>query len=109
MGGTKKKSAAQQEKTQADEDSKKSSSKGKKKGDKKESGSQKAEISVILNEQDGLKAIKNAKVITKQELARQTGVKISTANAFLRSALQKGFVKKIAGNSGHQIYQPTSA
>ncbi len=109
MGGAKKKGAAQQEKTQADEESKKSSSKGKKKGDKKESGSQKAEISVILNEQDGLKAIKSSKVITKQELARQTGVKISTANAFLRSALQKGLVKKIGGNSGHQIYQPTSA
>lgn len=108
MGGTKKKSAAQQEKSQTEDDSKKSS-KGKKKGDKKESGSQKAEISVILNEQDGLKVIKSSKVITKQELARQTGVKISTANAFLRSALQKGLVKKIGGNSGHQIYQPASA
>ncbi len=83
MGGTKKKSAAQQEKSQTDESAAKSGSKSKRKGDKKsDSGSQKAEISVILNDQDGLKAIKGSKVITKQELARQTGVKISTANAF---------------------------
>lgn len=109
MGGSKKKSPAQQEKTQKDEETKKTPSKGGKKGEKKESGSQKAEITVILNEQEGLKVIKNSKVITKQELARQTGVKISTANAFLKNALQKGLVKKIGGNSGHQIYQPASA
>lgn len=110
MGGTKKKSAAQQEKSQTDESPAKSGSKSKRKGDKKsDSGSQKAEISVILNDQDGLKVIKSSKVITKQELARQTGVKISTANAFLRNALEKGLVKRVGGNSGHYIYQPVSA
>ena len=80
--------------------------KGKKdsKGDK----SEKAEISVILNEADAEKIIKNAKIITLYDFARQTGVKISTANEFLQNSLKNGAIKKIGGFSGHHVYQPIS-
>jgi small subunit ribosomal protein S25e len=110
MGGSKKKSPAQQQKTQTDEASKKSGEKKKgKKKDKSEEGSAKAEISVIVNEENAMKFIKGAKVITVQELARQTGVKVSAANAFLKKLLKEGTVKRIGGFSGHHIYQPISA
>ena len=68
----------------------------------------KAEISVILNETDAEKIIKNAKIITLYDFARQTGVKISTANEFLQKSLKNGAIKKIGGFSGHHIYQPIS-
>ena len=106
MGGSKNKSPAQKQKSQ---DGKKSDSKKSKKGDKSEGGSAKAEITVTLTEQQAAKAFKGAKVITVQELARQTGVKISAANAFLKDASKKGTVKLVGGNSGHRIYQPVSA
>ena len=103
MGGSKNISPAQKEKKQQrGSDSKK----GKKdsKGDKNE----KAEISVILNEADAEKIIKNAKIITLYDFARQTGVKISTANEFLQKSLKNGTIKKIGGFSGHHVYQPIS-
>ena len=110
MGGSKNKSPAQKQKTQTDDASKKAGDKKKgKKKDKSEEGSSKAEITVIVNEEQAMKFIKNAKVITVQELARQTGVKISAANAFLKDAATKGTVKLVGGNSGHRIYQPVSA
>ena len=56
-----------------------------------------------------MKFIKNAKVITVQELARQLGVKISAANSFLKKLLKDGAIKKVGGFSGHHIYQPLSA
>ena len=108
MGGSKNKSPAQKQKTQTDESSKKS---GDKKKDKKkgEESSTKAEITVIVNEEQAMKFIKGAKVITVQELSRQLGVKISAANAFLKKLLKEGTVKRIGGFSGHHIYQPISA
>lgn len=110
MGGAKKKSPAQQEKSQKDESQKKSGEKKKgKKKEKSEEGSAKAEISVIVNEDRAAKVIKNAKVITVQDLARQTGVKVSAANAYLKKLLKEGTVKKVGGYSGHHIYQPLSA
>jgi small subunit ribosomal protein S25e len=110
MGGAKKKSPAQQQKTQSDESLKKSGEKKKgKKKDKSEEGSVKAEITVLVNEAHAMKFIKGAKVITVQELARQTGVKVSAANAFLKKLLKEGAVKRIGGFSGHHIYQPISA
>jgi small subunit ribosomal protein S25e len=108
MGGAKKKSPAQQEKSQTDESTKKSGEK--KKGKKKEEGgSSKAEISVIVNEEQAMKIIKSAKVLTVQDLARQLGVKISASNAFLKKLLDDGKVKRVGGFSGHHIYQPLSA
>ena len=111
MGGSKKQSPAQTEKKQSSDDAKKSGAKSKKgkKDDKGEEKSVKAEIRVILTDEQAMKAIKGAKVITVQELARQTGVKISTANAYLKKSLQNGTVKKVGGFSGHHIYQPLSA
>lgn len=104
MGGSKKKSPAKQEKSQTD-----AGKKSTKKGRKEESSGSKAEITVMLTDDQAMKAIKNAKVITIQELARQTGVKISAANAYLKKSVKNGTVKKIGGYSGHHIYQPVSA
>ncbi len=104
MGGSKNKSPAQKEKSQY----KKSGSKKSKKSDKSEGGSPKAEITVTLTEAQASKFIKNAKVITAHELARQTGVKISAANAFLRGATSSGAVQKVGGHSGHYIYKPAA-
>lgn len=111
MGGAKKQSPAQAEKKQSTDDAKKSgtkSKKGKKEG-KGEEKSARAEIRVILTDEQAMKVFKGTKVITVQELARQTGVKISTANAYLKKSLQSGTVKKVGGHSGHHVYQPLSA
>jgi len=97
MAGTKKINPSTQK------DSKKS------KKDKGESGPKKAEITVILNEQEATKIVQNAKVITVHELARQTGVKVSAANVFLKESLKKGIVERVGGFSGHYIYQPASS
>ena len=102
MGGTKKVSPAKQEKAQSSKDSKK----GKK--DKGEGGPAKAEITVILNEEQASKIIQKSKLVTAHDLARQTGVKISAANAFLRESTKKGTIKRVGGYSGHYIYQTAS-
>ncbi len=106
MGGSKNKSPAQKEKSQKSEAEKKGGTK--KKGKDKSKGAPKSEISVIVNEPQAMKFIKSSKVVTVQELSRQTGVKISAANAFLLKLLQKGDVKRVGGYSGHHIYQPIS-
>lgn len=103
MGGTKKVSPAKQEKTQGAKETKKT------RKDKGEGGPSKAEITVIVNEQQAMKYIQNAKVVTIHDLARQTGVKISAANAFLRDATKKGTVKRVGGYSGHYLYQVVSS
>jgi small subunit ribosomal protein S25e len=106
MGGSKNKSPAQKEKSQKSEADKKG---GTKKKDKDKSKREpKSEISVIVDESQAMKFIKSSKVVTVQELSRQTGVKISAANAFLIKLLQKGDVKRVGGYSGHHIYQPVS-
>ena len=101
MGGAKKPTTANKDKTP--KDSKKS------KKDKGEGGPRKAEITVIVNEKQGLKIIENSNVITVQDLARQTGVKISAANAFLIESTKKGIVKRVGGYSGHHLYQSVSS
>lgn len=97
MAGTKKASPSSQ----------KEGKKGKK--DKGEGGPKKAEITVVLNEKEATKIIQNSKAITVHELARQTGVKVSAANVFLKEALKKGIIKRVGGFSGHYIYQPASS
>ena len=99
--GNKNKSVSSNEKSQKPKDSK-----GKK---DKRPVSDKKEVAVFINEQEANKIIGSAKVITVQELARQTNVKISTANAFLKKSLVSGSIKKIGGFSGHYVYQPVSA
>ena len=96
MGGAKKPTAAKSDK---------SSKESKKKKDKRDSGSKKAEITVQVNESQATKIVAGAKVITVQELARQLGVKISAANAFLLGEFTKGTVKRVGGYSGHYLYQ----
>ena len=81
----------------------------KSKKDKGEGGVRKAEITVLLNEQQAMKVIQYSKVITVQDLARQTGVKISAANAFLKESTSIGTVKRVGGYSGHHLYQVVSS
>ena len=97
--GSKNKSVSSSEKSQGGKD--------KTKKDKKDH-SDKKEVAVFINEDEASKIIKSSKAITIQDLARQTNVKISTANAFLKKALSQGTVKKVGGFSGHYIYQPVS-
>jgi len=98
--GSKNKSVSSSEKSQGGKDAK-----GKK--EKKEQ-TEKKEVAVFINEEEAAKIIKSSKAITIQDLARQTNVKISTANAFLKKALKQGTVKKMGGFSGHYIYQTVS-
>ncbi len=95
--GSKNKSVSSSEKSQSGKD--------KAKKDKKDT-SEKREVAVFINEDEANKIIKSSKAITIQELAKQTNVKISTANAFLKKAVEQGSVKKVGGFSGHYIYQP---
>ena len=81
--------------------------KGKK--EKGESGPSKAEITVMVNEQQAMKFIESSKVVTIHELAKQAGVKISAANAFLQNSVKSGKVKRVGGYSGHYIYKSASS
>jgi small subunit ribosomal protein S25e len=108
MGGAKKRSIGSQEKTSKEgPDADDKIRKGEKKGPVK----QKQKSSVVIEEPQGLKTLKNMKPITCQTLARLMGVKISIANSFLRSLESKGIVRSIGGYSGHRIYElgPTEA
>ncbi len=105
MGGAKKKGAASMEKSQDDAKAKESGGKKDRKDKKGEKTERKAEITVILAEDQALKLIKSNNYLTIQELAKQTGVKISAANACLVELLKKGSVKRAGGFSGHWIYQ----
>ena len=102
MGGAKKPTAGNKDKSAGSKDAKK-------KKDKGEGGPKKAEIVVILDEKQAMRVIQNSKVITVQDLARQTGVKISAANAFLKESTSKGVVKRVGGYSGHHLYQAVSS
>ena len=102
MGGSKNKSPAQKDKSQKkDTDTKKS-----KKSEK--SNVAKTAHSIIIDESKAIKYINAAKVITVQDLARQTDVKISQANSFLQKLLKEGTVKRIGGFSGHHLYKSVS-
>lgn len=108
MGGAKKASAAQMEKKQDSDKSKDQPGKKDRKDKKGEKSERKAEITVIVSEDQALKLIKSNNYLTAQELAKQTGVKISAANACLIGMVQKGIAKRTGGFSGHWIYQPVS-
>ena len=98
MGGAKKPTAASRDKASGSRDTKK-------KKDRGEGGPKKAEITVTVNSKQAMKIIQNSKVITAQDLARQTGVKISASNAFLKESVSKCIVKQVGGYSGHYLYQ----
>ena len=102
MGGSKNKSPAQKDKAQQKKDVEQ------KKAKKSKSDDSKTEISVLLNESQAIKYLKNTNLITAHDLAKNTSVKISTANTFLRKSLENGIVKRIGGFSGHHVYQTVS-
>ena len=99
MGGSKNKSPAQKEKSQ----SKDTKDKKPKKLEKSNTST-----SVTINESKATKYINESKIITVQGLARQTDVKISIANLFLRKLLDDGTIKRIGGFSGHHLYKSVS-
>lgn len=66
---------------------------------------QKQKLAVFVEEPAGMKAISGMKSITTQGLARNIGVKISVAGAFIKSLEQKGMIKSVGGYSGHRVYQ----
>lgn len=66
---------------------------------------QRQRLAVMVEEPAGMKAIQGMKSITTQALARNIGVKISVASAFIRSLEQKGVIKFVGGYSGHRVYQ----
>ena len=102
MGGSKNKSPAQKDKSQSKDAEQKKSKKSEK------SKATKTEISVIIDEPRATKYINDAKVITVQDLARQTETKISTANSYLQKLLKDGAVERIGGFSGHHLYKSVS-
>ena len=102
MGGSKNKSPAQKEKSQ------KKGAESKKSKKPEKSNATKTETSVIIDESKATKYINDAKVITVQDLSRQTEVKISEANSFLQKLLRKGMVERIGGFSGHHLYKSVS-
>ena len=102
MGGSKNKSPAQKEKSQ------KSDNTEQKKTKKSKPENSKNIASVLINKSQAEKYINDTKAITVQDLARHLLVKISTANTFLQKSLNEGTVKRVAGFSGHYIYQDVS-
>jgi len=108
MGGTKKKPVGASDAKTQDAGPAAAEVKKEEKKEKKDKGAkgaqQKAKISVILNEGQGMKALAELKAITPNALARNTGVKISVANAFIRALEAKGVMKCVGGYSGHKVY-----
>jgi len=99
MGGTKKKSLSASSKTQ--ETTPQAQTEKKTKGQKQ----QKSKVTVLLDEKQGLKALSGLKAVTPQALARNLGLKISVANAFIKSLESQGSVKHVGGYSGHRVYE----
>src|SRR6476661_1832012 len=106
MGGNKKKP------TQSNA-SKSQDTKNTKKDETKKSATpakpqQKQKLSVLIEENQGMKAIGSMKAITIHGLARALGVKISVANNFIKNLENKNIVINVGGYSGHKIYQKIS-
>ena len=103
MGGNKKKPASGSDKnTQTAPGQTEIKSTGEKKTSSKPQ--QKQKLAVTIEEPQGIKAIQGMKAITTQGVARNIGVKISVANAFIKSLEAKGIVKAEGGYSGHRVY-----
>jgi small subunit ribosomal protein S25e len=106
MGGVKKKPVGSTEKSNTNNQS--SDVKTVKKEDSKKTGSrpqQKQKLSVFVEESQGLKVLEGMRAIMAQSFARTTGLKISVANAFLKSLEAKGIIKNVGGYSGHRVYK----
>ncbi|MBA3977418.1 MAG: MarR family transcriptional regulator [Nitrosopumilus sp.] len=102
MGGNKKKptqsnaSKSQENKNTNKEDTKKTTT---------SKPHQKQKLSVLIEENSGMKAIGSMKAITVQGLARNLGVKISVANNYIKNLENKNIIRNVGGFSGHKIYQ----
>lgn len=105
MGGTKKKSLSASVKSQ--DGASPQTQTEKKKEEKKPKGEkqQKAKVTVLLDEKQGLRVLSGLKAITPHALARNVGVKISVASAFIRSLESQGSVRRVGGYSGHRVYE----
>ena len=101
MGGSKNKSPAQKDKSQSKDAEQKKSKKSEKSNVTKIT-------SVVIDESKATKYINAAKVITVQDLARQTEVKISAANSYLQKLLKDGTVERVGGFSGHHLFKSVS-
>jgi small subunit ribosomal protein S25e len=108
MGGVKKRPIGSTDKTATAASDSSGDAKTSKKEDSKKSASrpqQKQKLSVFVEEPQGIRALQGMKAITTQSFARTNGVKISVANAFIRSLEAKGLVKSVGGYSGHRVYK----
>jgi small subunit ribosomal protein S25e len=118
MGGVKKKPIGSSEKTASSAGPAAADAKAQKKGDSKKGGGgtgspsggggktqSKQKLSVLVEESHGKRALQNMKALTIQGFARAVGVKISVANAYIKSLEAKGIVKSTGGYSGHRVYQ----
>lgn len=103
MGGAKKKPVGSSQKGASSGPAGEEKKADTKKGSAKQV--QKQKLTVLIDEGQAMKSIRTLKPITSQALARSNGVKISVANAFLRSLETKGVVKPIGGYSGHRLYE----
>ncbi|HJT47378.1 MAG TPA: hypothetical protein VJ729_04290 [Nitrososphaeraceae archaeon] len=106
MGGVKKKPVGSTEKSSVSNQS--GDVKSVKREDSKKSVSkpmQKQKLSVFVEESHGLKIVEGMKAVMAQTFARTAGVKISVANAFLKSLEAKGVIKNVGGYSGHKVYK----
>jgi small subunit ribosomal protein S25e len=103
MGGTKKKPLGSEKSASGPQ----GDNPVKKQETRKSSGKvqQKQQLSVIVEESQGRRAVQSTKAITIQGVARTVGVKVSVANAYVRSLETKGIVKSVGGYSGHRVYQ----
>lgn len=105
VGGTKNKSPAQKEKSQATKrPGPKKAKRGDKDGDSSAPSAPSVEIRVVITDAQAQKALSSSRTVTAHNLARQAGVKISTAHAYLRAAAGRGLVEAAGGKSGHRVY-----
>lgn len=110
MGGAKKKpvGATQSDSSGPYGEANSGSAKPKKGDSKKGTGQQqhqKQKLPVLVEETGGRKALENMKAITVHSFARNVGVKISVANAYIRSLETKNVLTCVGGYSGHRVYQ----
>ena len=108
MGGVKKRPVGSTDKTTTAASDSSGDAKTSKKEDSKKSmprQQQKQKLSVFVEEPQGIRALQGMKAITTQSFARTNGVKISVANAFIKSLEAKGLVKSVGGYSGHRVYE----
>ena len=107
MGGSKQRSVGSSDKVNGNTQG--GHKNGSKKEESKKIGSkqqqQRQKLSVLVEESQGLKVLQSMKAITIQSFARSTGVKISAANSFIKSAEARGIIRNVGGYSGHRVYQ----